>query len=59
LFFAHYLRSGKIDQALSAAASSIFGVLTKTAEIGAPEIQIVIAQDEIVNPSRVFEAEEV
>jgi pyridoxine kinase len=59
LFFAHYLRSGKIDQALSAAASAIFGVLTKTAEAGAPEIQIVIAQDEIVNPSRVFEAEEV
>ena len=27
LFFAHYLRSGKIDAALSRAASAIFGVL--------------------------------
>jgi pyridoxine kinase len=58
LFFAHYLRGGKIDKALSAAASAIFGILTKTAEVGAPEIQIVAAQEEIVKPSRVFEAEE-
>jgi len=58
LFFAHYLRNGKIDQALSRAASAIFGVLAKTAEMGAREIQIVAAQHEIVAPSRVFEAEE-
>jgi pyridoxine kinase len=56
LFFAHYLRSGKIDAALSAAASAIYGVLAKTAEAGAREIQLVAAQDEIVQPSRVFEA---
>ncbi len=56
LFFAHYLRSGKIDAALSAAASAIYGVLTKTVEAGAREIQLVAAQDEIVTPSRVFEA---
>jgi len=58
LFFAHYLRTGKIDQALSRAASAIFGVLAKTADTGAREIQLIAAQDEIVNPSRVFEAEE-
>ncbi len=58
LFFAHYLRSGKIDEALSRAGSAIFGVLTKTAQAGAGEIQLVAAQDEIVQPSRVFEAEE-
>ena len=58
LFFAHYLRSGKIDEALSRAGSAIFGVLTKTAQAGADEIQLVTAQDEIVQPSRVFEAEE-
>ena len=57
LFFAHYLRSGKIDEALSRAGSAIFGVLTKTAQAGADEIQLVAAQDEIVQPSRVFEAE--
>ena len=57
LFFADYLRSGKIDEALSRAGSAIFGVLTKTAQAGAGEIQMVAAQDEIVQPSRVFEAE--
>ena len=39
------------------AGSAIFGVLAKTAEAGAPEIQIVAAQDEIVHPGRPFEAE--
>ena len=58
LFFAHYLRSGKIDEALSRAGSAIFGVLAKTAEAGAGEIQLVAAQEEIVEPSQVFEAEE-
>jgi pyridoxine kinase len=58
LFFAHYLRSGDIGQALANAASSIFGVLTKTVEVGAREIQLVAAQDEIVSPSRMFEAQE-
>jgi pyridoxine kinase len=57
LFFAHYLRSGKIDAALSRAGSAIFGVLAKTAELGAGEIQLVAAQDEIVQPSRLFEAQ--
>jgi pyridoxine kinase len=57
LFFIHYLRGGKIDEALSCAASAIFGVLSKTAEMGAAEIQIVAAQQEIVEPSRVFDAE--
>ena len=57
MFCAHYLRTGKIDEALSRAASAMFGVLSRTAEAGAPEIQLVLAQDEIVNPARVFAAE--
>ncbi|HWE79100.1 MAG TPA: pyridoxal kinase PdxY [Pseudolabrys sp.] len=57
LFCAHYVRSGKIDEALSCAASAMFGVLSKTAEAGAPEIELVLAQDEIVNPTQVFAAE--
>ena len=43
LFFAHYLRSGKIAEALSRASSAIFGVLAKTAKAGAREIQLVAA----------------
>jgi pyridoxine kinase len=58
LFFAHYLRGGRIDEALSKSASAIFGVLAKTAAAGTPELQIVDAQDELVNPSRVFRAQE-
>jgi len=54
LFFAHYLRGEKIAEALSRAASSIFGVLAKTAESGAREIQLIAAQDQIVRPSRIF-----
>jgi pyridoxine kinase len=57
LFFAHLLRCRKIDQALSNAASAIFGVLSKTSELGAAEMQIVSAQQEIVEPSRVFVAQ--
>jgi pyridoxine kinase len=59
LFFAHYLRSGKIAEALARAVSSIFGVLAKTAAAGVHEMQLVAAQDEIVNPSRMFKAERI
>jgi pyridoxine kinase len=58
LFFAHYLRSGHVDAALSDAASALFGVLSKTAEAGAAELALVAAQDELVKPSRVFAAQE-
>jgi pyridoxine kinase len=57
LFFAHYLRCGKIGEALSLSASSIFGVLAKTAAMGTREIQIVSAQEELAKPTRVFEVE--
>ncbi len=59
LFFAHYLRSGWVEEALVRAASAIFGVLAKTADMGAREIQLGAAQDEIVSPSRLFEAEKI
>jgi pyridoxine kinase len=57
LFFAQYLGDGNIGKALSLSASGIFGVLAKTAAMSAREIQLVSAQDEIVKPARVFEAE--
>jgi pyridoxine kinase len=57
LFFAHYLQDQNLGEALSSVVSAIFGVLAKTAENGAREIQLVSAQDEIVKPSRVFKAE--
>jgi pyridoxine kinase len=59
LFLFHRLRTGDAGAALAAAASSVFGVLKATAAAGAREIQTVAAQEEFVNPSRVFAAEAV
>ncbi|MBX3539546.1 MAG: pyridoxal kinase PdxY [Chelatococcus sp.] len=57
LFFVHYLRTGSAAQALTEAASSIHGLLKRTAEAGAREILLVAAQDEFVSPSQRFAAE--
>ena len=57
LFFAHTLRTGSIGRALSAAASSVFGVLNATLAIGARELALIAAQDQLVEPTQVFEAE--
>jgi len=59
LFFAHYLRNGLAAEALSRAASSVFGVLRRTAEAGAREILLIDAQGEFVHPSQIFEPEEI
>ena len=56
LFFARYLREGNIGEALSLAASAIFGILCKTLEAGSREILLIEAQEEIVTPSEIFEA---
>lgn len=57
LFLFHRLRSGDAGEALSLAASSVFGVLRRTAEAGSREILTVAAQEEFVSPSRRFRAE--
>src|SRR5581483_4319033 len=57
LFFAHYLATGSAAAALSRAASSIFGLLRRTAEAASREILLIEAQDEFVKPSRLFAAE--
>ena len=57
LFLFHRLRSGSAAEALSAAASSIYGVLRRTEAEGSREILTVAAQGEFVAPSAVFRAE--
>ena len=57
LFFVHYARSRSAAAALSEAGSSIYGLLRRTEEAGSREILTVAAQDEFVNPSRMFPAE--
>jgi pyridoxine kinase len=56
LFLFHRLRGGA-EGALSAAASSVFGLLRRTAEAGSREILTVAAQEEFVAPSRAFAAQ--
>lgn len=56
LFLFHMIRTGSAAAALEAAAASVYGLLRRTAEAGSPEILMVAAQDEIVQPSRWFSA---
>ena len=56
LFFAHCLKSGSAAEALSLAASAVFGILKRTADAGSREILLIEAQDELVKPSREFRA---
>jgi pyridoxine kinase len=57
LFLCHYLRTRSAADALSRAASSVYGVLKRTADAGAHEMLLIEAQDELVNPTRMFRAE--
>ena len=57
LFLFHRLHSGNAAEALSAAASSVYGVLRQTEAAGSREILTVAAQDEFVAPSETFRAE--
>lgn len=56
LFFFHVLRTGSTAEALSAAASSIYGVLERTEKAQSRELLLVEAQEEFVRPSRLFPA---
>ena len=59
LFLYHRLRWGEARIAAASAASSIYGLLRRTAEVGSREILTVEAQQEFVTPSRMFHAEPV
>ncbi len=54
LFFVHYLRSGRVADALGKSAASVFGVLEATVKAGTREIQSIAAQEEFVNPTHNF-----
>jgi pyridoxine kinase len=59
LFFAHYLRERSAAAAMIRAASAVYGVLKRTSDKGSREILLVEAQEELVAPSRVFDAERI
>lgn len=54
LFFFHWRRTGSSAAALGMAVSSIFGVLERTEKAHSRELLLVEAQEEFVNPSRLF-----
>jgi pyridoxine kinase len=57
LFFVHYLETKSAAEALSRAASSVYGLLKRTSEAGSREILSIAAQDEFVSPTTRFTAE--
>lgn len=59
LILGHRLDGVSLSSALTRAASSVFAVIAATAESKAPELKLVAAQDAIVDPARIFAAEEI
>jgi pyridoxine kinase len=57
LFLAHWLRTRDAGEAISRAASSVYGVIAATAKAQSRELVIIAAQEEFVRPSRLFVAE--
>jgi len=59
LFLAHYLRTRQAPTALAAAAAAIFAIIAATHAAGSRELQLVAAQEAMVNPDRRFPAERI
>ncbi len=59
LFFVHLLATNDAAEALSRAASSVYGLVKRTAEVGSRELLLIAAQDEFVMPALRFEPERI
>lgn len=59
LFYGQYLRTGDVAQALSLSMSALYALLEHTHRTGTREIGLIAAQGELVQPSRIFEAQAV
>lgn len=59
LFLGHRLRTSDLGVVLASVASSVFGVIEQTAQLGSREMEIVAAQEHIANPRREFAATQV
>ncbi|GHF94955.1 pyridoxal kinase PdxY [Deinococcus piscis] len=59
LFYGQYLRTGSVAQALSLSMSALYALLEHTHRTGTREIGLIAVQDELVQPSRIFEAQPV
>jgi pyridoxine kinase len=56
LFLGHHLRRRDIKVALELASAAIFAVVERTHAAGADELQLVLTQDELVDPAARFPA---
>lgn len=56
LFLGHYLNTHSIQTALENTAAGIYALFKKTYEAGTRELQLIQAQNELVNPSLRFQA---
>ncbi|MHA6511857.1 pyridoxal kinase PdxY [Tessaracoccus sp. Z1128] len=56
MFLAHWLRSRDVGAALGSTASIVYSVLEATTSAGHPELRLVDAQNDIVDPRFTFEA---
>jgi pyridoxine kinase len=54
LFLARLLRGEPVGTALAGTASSVYGIIEATMTAGSRELQLIAAQDELVNPTRRF-----
>jgi pyridoxine kinase len=59
LFLSHWLDRRSAADALARAASAVYGLVAATAESGRPELGLIAAQEELVNPSRLFAPERI
>lgn len=56
MFLAHWLRTRDVGVALGATASIVYSILEATTRAGHPELRLVDAQSDLVNPRHVFES---
>ena len=54
-FFVHWLTMRSARTALERAVASVFGLLARTASAQSPELLLIVAQEEIIAPTRRFE----
>ena len=59
LFLGRYLMRRDVASALALATSAVHAIVAHSAAAGARELQVIAAQDELVAPRRLFEAESV
>jgi pyridoxine kinase len=57
LFLGHYLNTRDVKKSLERAVNGLYRLLEITHEKGTREIQLVLAQDELLNPSSSFKAQ--